>query len=162
MYDTNRLHHGQVDLLKDKRCLKKILGKAKVNFDEMNTILGNIESVLNNRPLTFCYDDLTTPLVPNHLIYGHKIYNISINDDTMTYDENTTETRRCRHVQYNKLILEAMAEGVFKKLREKQQKQSRFNSKYKISKDGIVLIQANKYNRINWKMGSVTKRINRG
>ena len=51
-----------------KRCLKKILGKAKVNFDEMNTKLRNIRNVLNNRPLTFCCDDLTTPLVPNHLM----------------------------------------------------------------------------------------------
>ena len=76
-----------------KRCLKNFLGKAKVNFNEMNTILRNIQNVLNNRPLTFCYDDLTTPLVPNHLIYGRKIYNININDDATTYDENATETQ---------------------------------------------------------------------
>ena len=95
------MHHGQLHfferLLKSvKRCLKKILGKAKVNFDEMNTNLRNIRNVLNNPPVTFCCDDLTTPLVPNHLIYGLKIYNININDDATTYDENAVEARRCR------------------------------------------------------------------
>ena len=141
-----------------KQCLKKILGKAKVNFDEMNTILINIQNVLNNRYLIFCYDDLTTPLVPNHLIYGCKIYNININDDTTTYDENATETRRCRHVQYliNSFWKQRQREYL-RELREKQQKQSGFNSKYKFSKDDIVLIQTDKYNRTNWKMGRVTK-----
>ena len=110
--------------------------------------------------MTFCYDDLTTPLVPNHLIYGRKIYNININDDATTYDENATETRRCRYVQYliNSFWKQWQSEYL-RELREKQQKQSRFNSKYEISKDDIVLIQTDKYNRINWKIGRVTKLI---
>ena len=66
----------------------------------MNTILTKIQNVLNNSPLTFSYDDLTKPLVPNHLIYGRKICNININDDKTTYDENGTKTRQCRYVQY--------------------------------------------------------------
>ena len=44
-------------------------------------------------------------------------------------------------------------------MREKQRKQSTFNSEYEISKDDIVLIEADQYNRINWKLGKVTKLI---
>ena len=126
----------------------------------MGTTLRNIQNVLNNRPLTFCYDDLATPLIPNHLICRRKIYNININDDATTSDENATETRRCRYAQYliNSFWKQWQREYL-RELREKQQKQSRFNSKYEISKDDIVLIQTDKYNRINWKMGRVTKLI---
>ena len=126
----------------------------------MNTILTKIQNVLNNSPLTFSYDDLTKPLVPNHLIYGRKICNININDDKTTYDENGTKTRKCRYAQYliNSFWKQCQREYL-RELREKQQKQSRFNSKYEISKDDIVLIQTDKYNGINWKMGRVTKLI---
>ena len=65
----------------------------------MNIILRNIQNVLNNCPLEFCYDGLTAPLVANPLIYGHKIHNININDDMTTYDENATETQRGWYVQ---------------------------------------------------------------
>lgn len=44
-------------------------------------------------------------------------------------------------------------------MREKQRKQSTFNSEYEISKDDIVLIEADQYNRKNWKLGKVTKLI---
>ena len=169
----------------------------------MSTILRNIQNVLNNHSLTFCYDDLTKPLVPKNLVYGRKIYDININDDTTTYDENSTKFRRCRYVQYliNSFWKQWQIEYL-KELRKTQQKQSisvnqclrhnlgykqkiiqfirrnqvyfsssnvstdttvivkdymlsemsRFNSKCEIPKDDIVLIQTDKYNRINWKM----------
>lgn len=60
----------------------------------MNTMLRNVQNVLNNCPLAFCYVGLTTALVANPLIYGDKIHNININDDTTNYDENATETQR--------------------------------------------------------------------
>lgn len=44
-------------------------------------------------------------------------------------------------------------------MREKQRKQSTFNLEYEISKDDIVLIETDQYNRINWKLGKVTKLI---
>ena len=132
------------------RCLRKILGKARINFDEMNPILIKIQNVLNNRPLTFCYDDFTTPLVPNHLIYGRKINNINIDDDSTIYDEgvNTLDT-----------FWKQWQAEYLQELHEKQQKHSRSNSKYEISTDDIVLIQQDKCRRNNWKMGRVTKII---
>ena len=43
-----------------KRCLKKVLGNAKLKFDELLTILLEVEGTLNCRPLTYEY---TTRLV---------------------------------------------------------------------------------------------------
>ena len=51
-----------------------IVGKAKVRFDELSTILKEIENVCNSRPLTAVYDDdIIEPLSPNHLIHGRVI-----------------------------------------------------------------------------------------
>ena len=40
-----------------KRCLVKVVGRALLKFDELSTILVEIESVINSRPLTYVYDD---------------------------------------------------------------------------------------------------------
>ena len=48
-----------------KMCLKKVLGKAFVTFEELQTILCEIEAVINSRPLTYaCEDGLDEILTP--------------------------------------------------------------------------------------------------
>ena len=53
-----------------KRCLKKTLGKASLNYIELNTILTEVEAVLNSRPLTYTYTDIEdgSPLTPSHFL----------------------------------------------------------------------------------------------
>ena len=41
-----------------KRCLRKVLGNAKLTADELTTVLVEIESTLNARPLTDDYEEL--------------------------------------------------------------------------------------------------------
>ena len=54
-----------------KRCLKKILFNSRLTYEEIITVLSNVETIVNNRPITYTYDELTqTPLTPNHLLYG--------------------------------------------------------------------------------------------
>ena len=40
-----------------KRCLKKSIGRAMLSFEELRTLLVEIESTLNNCPITYVYDD---------------------------------------------------------------------------------------------------------
>ena len=50
--------------------LKKVLCKALLTYEELETVLCEIESVINNRPLFYTSDDdLGEALTPNHLIY---------------------------------------------------------------------------------------------
>ena len=60
-----------------KRCLRKLIGRALLKFDEMAThVVNEIEATLNNRALTYLYDDsegINQPLTPIDLIYGRWI-----------------------------------------------------------------------------------------
>ena len=52
------------------RCLKKTIGRTSLSFEEMRTLLIKIEATLNNRPLTYWYDDeqgISYPLTPHNL-----------------------------------------------------------------------------------------------
>ena len=62
-----------------KRCLRKVIGTARLSFDELSTVLTEIEStvIVNSRPLTYLYDDLEEALTPSHLIYGRKLVSLS-------------------------------------------------------------------------------------
>ncbi|XP_062603890.1 uncharacterized protein LOC134265687 [Saccostrea cucullata] len=77
-----------------KNCLRKVLGRSFVNLDVLNTIIVEIERILNDRPLTYAsavpLDE--DPLTPSHLLYGRKIksfpYPGSSNEENRTlFDE---------------------------------------------------------------------------
>ena len=59
-----------------KFCLRKVVGQSTLTFDEMSTVSVEIEATLNNRPLTYVYDDtegLSYALTPANLVYGHRL-----------------------------------------------------------------------------------------
>ena len=56
-----------------KSSLKKVVGKALLNYNEMVTIITEIEG-LNSRRLTYLNEENVYDLLtPNHLIYGRDI-----------------------------------------------------------------------------------------
>jgi hypothetical protein len=58
-----------------KRCLRKVLGNAKLTFEELLTTLVDVEGTLNSRPLTYIYDEVENDvLTPNHLIFGRRSF----------------------------------------------------------------------------------------
>ena len=58
-----------------KMTLRKVLGKAFVTLPMLQTLIVEIEAVLNDRPLTYASSDLNDPepLTPSHLICGRRI-----------------------------------------------------------------------------------------
>ena len=87
-----------------KRCLRKVVGRAKLYYDELSTVLVEIEAVINSRPLTYLSaEDLDEPLTPSHFLCGRRI--LSLPDGL--FEEDTDEeftptqpdlTRRLRHL----------------------------------------------------------------
>ena len=50
-----------------KRCLRKVIGTARLSYDELLTVVTEVEGVLNSRPLTYVSsEDVEEPLTPSH------------------------------------------------------------------------------------------------
>lgn len=58
-----------------KVSLRKVLGRSSLNFEELTTVLTEVEAVINSRPLTFVYSDVEEPepLSPGHFLVGRKL-----------------------------------------------------------------------------------------
>ena len=58
-----------------KNCLQKVLYRKRVSLDELQTVVVEIQSRVNNRPLTYIHSDRMSPepLSPSHLLYGRSI-----------------------------------------------------------------------------------------
>ena len=55
-------------------CGAETLGNATLSFDELSTLLTEIEFILNSRPLTYEYNETEGEvLTQSHLIYGTRI-----------------------------------------------------------------------------------------
>ena len=83
-----------------KRCLKKSLGRISLDFEALRTLLVEIETTINNRPLTYVYDaeeEVSYPLTPSQLVYGKQI---SLTPSDRQFDiisTNQSLTRRAKH-----------------------------------------------------------------
>ena len=61
-----------------KRCIKKVAGVRRISYTELQTLIMEIEAILNNRPICQDYDDeLEDILTPNHLVYGRRLENVN-------------------------------------------------------------------------------------
>ena len=83
-----------------KRCLKKTIGRATLSFEELATVLVEIESTLNNRPLTYLYGDeecSSQAVTPADLIYGRKIAETATNQQYEIVSTAKSLTKRARH-----------------------------------------------------------------
>ena len=84
-----------------KRCLRKILRNARLTFEELETILAEIEAVLNSRPLIYSHDELSEPLTPLMLVTGKRLLNKDndvLYDVTMANEDTNTLNRRARYL----------------------------------------------------------------
>ena len=83
-----------------KLCLKKTIGRSTLSFDELATVLVEIESTLNNHPLTYLYGDEECPsqaMTPADLIYGHKISKTATNHQYEVVSTAKSLIKRAKH-----------------------------------------------------------------
>lgn len=142
-----------------KRCLRKVLGNAKLNADELLTVLTEVEATLNSRPLTYEYDEVGAEmLTPSHLIYGRRL--LSLPEEARN-DEEESETGILRRFRYlarlrihfwNRWRKEYLTD-----LREHHRGKKEGRSD--VSEGEVVLVHEDNVKRSNWKMGKVLELI---
>ncbi|CAB4020302.1 Hypothetical predicted protein, partial [Paramuricea clavata] len=83
-----------------KRPLKHVVGRSTLTYDELHTILVEIEAIVNACPLAYVYDDEESnyePLTPSNLIYGRRITTSPNSSHHEVMSTNRSLTRRARH-----------------------------------------------------------------
>lgn len=82
-----------------KDCLRKTLGNARLSYEELLTVLAEVECTLNARPLTYEYNEVDQQvLTPSHLIYGRRIKTLP--DEIVEPDDVVSEAQCSARFKY--------------------------------------------------------------
>ncbi|GBM29083.1 hypothetical protein AVEN_112143-1, partial [Araneus ventricosus] len=82
-----------------KRIIRKVLGQTSLNFEELNTVLCDCESVINGRPLTYVSDDTSDlePLTPS--MFLQEVREVGIPDLDLLDNKSLNKRRHCIDIQ---------------------------------------------------------------
>ena len=81
-----------------------MLGSSKLTYEELLTVLVEVECVLNSRPLTYVYsEEAEEPLTPSHLLLGHCL--LSKSASTSSSESLETGEQVSRRANYLKILL---------------------------------------------------------
>ena len=122
-----------------KNILRKILGRSKLNFEELYTILTQVECILNSRPLSYVYaEENCEPITPSHLLLERNLQGHWFS--TTAGDENSKlNVMKCKK-RYNcllKLINDLWKR--FKREYNKLRQQQVYNYRRYIDAEKLVL-----------------------
>jgi len=141
-----------------KRCLKKIVGRTTLKFEELATLLIEIESVINARPLTYVYDDqegISYALTPAHLIYGRRLAttpNASHLEVCSTHKTLTKRSRNQRHLLMQ--LINCWRKDYLLNLREFRGSKVK-NQQPVVNVGDVVILKDDSVKRVFWKLGRI-------
>lgn len=135
-----------------KSHLKKVMVNASLNYEELNTLLTQIESILNSRPLTPLNSDPNDlePLTPAHFLIGRS-YMALPDRDFMHINSN--RLRRFQHLQ--KLQQHFWARWSRDYLCQLQHRTKWKVGGTNINLDTLVLLKEDNTPPCHWKLGRV-------
>ena len=142
-----------------KRCMKKSLGRTTLSYDELNTLLVEIESVVNSRPLTYVEDDqdgVSYTLSPSHLINGRRVTNTPNDSHFEVISTNESLTRRARHHRHLlRQFTDQWRKIYLLSLRERHAQVTKNRKGVDIAIGDVVILKNDTSNRMFWKLAKV-------
>ena len=146
-----------------KGCLRKSLFKKLLSWDELVTLLMEIEQCVNNRPLTYISSALpdVEPLTPNHLLKGEVTQIMPPVSTTDTLDPLYLDHDQLNQ-QYTKLsdvihkFVQVWSKDYLTALKEKHYGNVPPNQAVKINEGDVVLLSSDSP-RNRWPLGRITK-----
>ena len=145
-----------------KCCLKKVIGRSTLHFEELLTLIVEVESVINARPITYIFDDLegdSYPLTPSELICGYMVSRLPNDKEFEVISTYVSLTRRARH---HRRLLQHFAKrckqeyllGIREVLSQSSQSKKR-----DVSVGDIVIVKNEQSKRQFWKLARVEELI---
>ena len=144
-----------------KQAVKKTLGRAFITQNQLETVIVEIEAMLNNRPLTYVSSDLSDPepLTPSDILYGRRIQSIPfhLEDPEDLSDPLFTSSKDLRRsVDKQKHLIQQFWQRWKREyltgLREFHKASG--NNKQVIQRGDVVIVQDDKP-RVQWKLAVV-------
>ena len=140
-----------------KNSLYKVVGAAKLTYKELEDVLLDIQIVLNNRPLTYCEDDVQLPvLTPNLMILGKANYLLELLSEDV---EKGDLRKRAKYLKQCKDALWRRWRNEYMRALRERHDLRHHGKTAKIQQGDVVLIKGDEKNRGKWKIGVVTKLI---
>ena len=149
-----------------KRCLRKSIGRNSLTYEELVTLVIEVEAVLNSRPLTYIVsDDFEEPLTPSHLLIGFRVLSLPdpITEQNFVDDNLSTEAliRRRRHL--SKTLDKFWKQWKREYLHELREHHRHFNVKKGITnivtEGEIVTVYDEGHPRGLWRLGRILEVI---
>ena len=142
-----------------KGVLKRVIGRSNLNYDELFTILTEVEFIVNNRPITYVYDDveaISYSLSPYQLVYGRRLANTPNSAHFESVSTCSSLTRRAKNYRR---ILEHFVNRWRREYLLSLRERSRVNAKRKniatIAVGDIVVMMNEKTKQQFWKLARV-------
>ena len=78
---------------------KKTIGSTTLRFDELQTVLFEVESILKHRPLVpLDEESLDEPLTPNHLLFGRQ-FKLTNTDTPLEQIDVPNHLKRLKYIE---------------------------------------------------------------
>ncbi|GFX99057.1 integrase catalytic domain-containing protein [Trichonephila clavipes] len=140
--------------------LRKILGRALLTFEELSTILSEVEVIVNHRPLTYVENDPgePEPLTPAHFLelgYGDSKYPIHFIE---LIDATTAKESYKKRKTYRTLLLKQL----WRRWKEQYLLQLKTANHFKtpsvhknLKLNDVVLVEGNVKSKLLWELGII-------
>ncbi|GFX54656.1 integrase catalytic domain-containing protein [Trichonephila clavipes] len=143
-----------------KEPLREILGRALLTFEELSTILSEVEVIVNHRPLTYVENDPgePEPLTPAHFLelgYGDSKYPIHFIE---LIDATTAKESYKKRKTYRTLLLKQL----WRRWKEQYLLQLKTANHFKtpsvhknLKLNDVVLVEGNVKSKLLWELGII-------
>lgn len=148
-----------------KTALRKTLSRRIVDFIELQTLLTEIEAIINSRPITFVYSDVNepAPLTPATIISGNRLAMRPGRQpipSPETLRSATKSSRLLREVwnrrdENLRMVWRRWCKEYIAELRSAHHSKSARSSDLKIG--DVVLVEDPNLSRLQWTMGTIEK-----
>ncbi|XP_065918802.1 uncharacterized protein [Dysidea avara] len=151
-----------------KSTLKKTLGRTHATLESLQTIIVEVEALLNDRPLTYVSSDIKdlNPITPSQLLHGRRIVklpHINVQEDEIHDPDFTTGASEIRHrAKKQALILKHFAtRWNHEYLTTLRETHTVTGNNHQAVKVGDVVLIHDDTARVNWRM-AVIESVNKG
>ena len=143
-----------------KMCLKKTLGKAMLGYEELQTLLVEVEAVVNSRPLTYVHTDHQdpSPLTPAHFLIGERLTALPPPTVTKSHVPKSKQEVLTKRWKYREKLISSFWNRWRKEYVMELRSAHTMTNPTTITpfqKDDLVLVHEHMMPRQAWKMGRV-------